>query len=139
VRLFWWASDYGSNTGRLLGVFVVLSVVFALLYLIPTPAPSWAFWPTFYFDHPFVNSIDSYTNLRPNGIHETLEIDSFWWRFLRAFYFSIVTMTTLGFGDITPHPFSLWGHVLVMAQVFFGYIILAAFVTRMAILFQDVA
>jgi hypothetical protein len=54
---------------------------------------------------------------------------------LRAFYFSVVTMTTLGFGDMRADPNYWQGHVLVMGQVVCGYAILAALVTRLAVLF----
>ncbi len=54
---------------------------------------------------------------------------------LRALYFSIVTMTTLGFGDIYAYPSSLAGHLLLTLQVLLGYVLLAALVTRFAVLF----
>jgi len=55
--------------------------------------------------------------------------------FLHAFYFSVVTMTTLGFGDIHANPDSWAGQLLLMLQVLLGYILLAALVTRFAVLF----
>lgn len=55
---------------------------------------------------------------------------------LRAFYFSVVTMTTLGFGDIHACPTSIAGHVLLIVQVFFGYVLLGALVTRLAVMFE---
>ncbi len=42
--------------------------------------------------------------------------------FLSPLYFSVVTLTTLGFGDVV--PISATGQVLVMLEVFFGYIML---------------
>ena len=54
---------------------------------------------------------------------------------VRALYFSIVTMTTLGFGDMYAHPESLVGHVLLTIQVILGYVLLGALVTRLNILF----
>lgn len=57
----------------------------------------------------------------------------------RAVYFSIVTMTTLGFGDMyaNAHSFlrGLFGHALLALQVILGYVLLAALVTRFAVLF----
>ena len=44
-------------------------------------------------------------------------------------------MTTLGFGDIYAHPTSFWGHLLLTLQVLLGYVLLAALVTRFAVLF----
>jgi len=46
--------------------------------------------------------------------------------FWHALYFSVVTMTTLGFGDIHANPDSWVGQTLLMIQVLLGYILLAA-------------
>ena len=54
----------------------------------------------------------------------------------RAVYFSIVTMTTLGFGDMHANCQSLLGHVLLTLQVLLGYVLLGALVTRFAVLFM---
>ena len=54
---------------------------------------------------------------------------------LRALYFSVVTMTTLGFGDIYVSPTCFLTHFLVILQVLIGYILLAAIMTRFAIFF----
>ena len=63
-----------------------------------------------------------------------------WWLVpLRSIYFSIVTMTTLGFGDMYANTKSyLWGwagHLLLIVQVILGYVLLGALVTRFAVLF----
>jgi hypothetical protein len=47
--------------------------------------------------------------------------------FLQCFYFSVVTFTTLGFGDA--HPISEYGMLLVMIEVVLGYIALGLFIT----------
>ena len=52
-----------------------------------------------------------------------------------AVYFSIVTMTTLGFGDVYPAPQSALGQILLSVQVILGYMLLGALVTRFAVLF----
>ena len=52
-----------------------------------------------------------------------------------ALYFSVVTMTTLGFGDIAANPDSWDGQALLMFQVILGYVLLGALVTRFAVLF----
>ena len=57
--------------------------------------------------------------------------------FVHALYFSVVTMTTLGFGDIAANPDSWQGQVLLMVQVIFGYVLLGALVTRFAVLFTS--
>ncbi len=55
--------------------------------------------------------------------------------FVHALYFSVVTMTTLGFGDIAANPDSWYGQVTLMIQVILGYVLLGALVTRFAVLF----
>jgi hypothetical protein len=59
------------------------------------------------------------------------DIRGFW----HALYFSVVTMTTLGFGDIAANPDSWGGQTLLMLQVILGYVLLGALVTRFAVLF----
>ena len=54
---------------------------------------------------------------------------------LRPIYFSVVTMTTLGFGDMYANAQSIWGHLLLTIQVILGYVLLGALVTRFAVLF----
>ncbi len=56
--------------------------------------------------------------------------------FWHAVYFSVVTMTTLGFGDIHASRASHLGQFLLMLQVILGYVLLGALVCRLAILFQ---
>jgi len=62
---------------------------------------------------------------------EVGDIRGFW----HALYFSVVTMTTLGFGDIAANPDSWGGQTLLMLQVILGYVLLGALVTRFAVLF----
>ncbi len=59
------------------------------------------------------------------------DIRGFW----HALYFSVVTMTTLGFGDIAANPDSWCGQTLLMLQVILGYVLLGALITRFAVLF----
>ena len=56
--------------------------------------------------------------------------------FVRVLYFSVVTMTTLGFGDMYAEPGSIFGHILLIFQVLLGYVLLGALITRFAILFS---
>jgi hypothetical protein len=105
IRLFWSFSDYGLRTWRIILWFFGLAFVFALVY--------WG-WPSTVMVNCKVSDIRG---------------------FLHAFYFSVVTMTTLGFGDIAANPDSLLGQTLLMFQVLLGYVLLAALVTRFAVLF----
>ncbi len=50
--------------------------------------------------------------------------------FVEALYFSVVTMTTLGFGDISPK--TVIGQVLVTLQVFLGVMLLGLFLNALS-------
>ncbi len=115
VRLFWWMSDYGRSTGRVMLTFLTLALGFAAVYYICGVL------------HP----PGIVTNLfeGPEGPVPT------WLVPIRVLYFSVVTMTTLGFGDMYANCQSLLGHLLLTLQVLLGYVLLGAIVTRLAILF----
>jgi hypothetical protein len=80
----------------------------------------------------------------PPGIVSNLivqpEVEEAAWHYfgralIRPVYFSVVTMTTLGFGDMYANKESIAGHVLLILQVILGYVLLGALVTRFAVLF----
>ena len=116
VKLFWWISDYGLSTKRIIFTFFGLAFIFANIYY------HWG-------------------RIAPPGIVENLFVDRNgievqpWLVPLRTLYFSIVTMTTLGFGDMYANAQSIWGHILLSFQVILGYVLLGALVTRFAVLF----
>jgi hypothetical protein len=119
VRAFWAISDYGMSTGRVVGVFFLLALLFAAVYM------NWGYW-------------------RPPGIVSNLEVQpevgEAGWHYclrgvVRPVYFSIVTMTTLGFGDMYANKGSIAGHVILAVQVILGYVLLGALITRFAVLF----
>jgi len=116
IRAFWWMSDYGLSTGRIILTFFALALIFANIYY------HWG-------------------RIAPPGIVENLFVDRNgvpveWWLVpLRTLYFSIVTMTTLGFGDMYANSHSVFGHILLSIQVILGYVLLGALVTRFAVLF----
>ena len=105
VRLFWLLSDYGRSTIRILAAFLGLAIAFAVAY--------WA---------------------KPDCVMVNGQVGGLV-SFLHGLYFSVVTMTTLGFGDIAANPSSSCGQVLLMLQVFCGYFVLGAIITRLSILF----
>lgn len=107
--LFWWVSDYGRSTWRIIFSFLALAFAFALAYFVC-----------------------------PHLV-ENLAAPSVSWpvRLVRSVYFSVVTMTTLGFGDMYAAAHSIPGYVLLMLHVVLGYVLLAALVTRVAILFTS--
>lgn len=116
VKPFWWTSDYGLSTGRIIFTFFGLALIFANIYL------HWG-------------------RIAPPGIVKYLFVDRSGVEVqpclvpLRTLYFSIVTMTTLGFGDMYANAHSIWGHILLGVQVILGYVLLGALVTRFAVLF----
>jgi uncharacterized protein YjbI with pentapeptide repeats len=57
--------------------------------------------------------------------------------FIKSLYFSIITMTTLGFGDMSANPQSEISQIIVMFHVIIGYVILGALITRLSILFNS--
>ena len=58
----------------------------------------------------------------------------------RSMYFSIVTMTTLGFGDMhaikSSTIWALFGYLFLSLQVIIGYVLLGALITRLGVLFS---
>ena len=108
VKLFWSISNYGISTLRIAIWFFGLAIAFALVY---------------YFVPGLINDL-----------HGTGK----WYSDLvRACYFSVVTMTTLGFGDMFANKQSMTGHILLIVQVIWGYVLLGALVTRLAVLFTS--
>ena len=105
VWLFWLISDYGLRTWRIIVTFFGLATAFGVVYWL---CPSCVI-----------------------VMGDVGDIRGFW----HALYFSVVTMTTLGFGDIAANPDSWVGQTLLMLQVILGYILLGALVTRFAVLF----
>lgn len=138
VRRFWRASDYGLSTPTILRSFFFLAMVFAMVYY------AWG-------------AVDYYL-LRigddPGIVKNLFIVDgdkhSVAWceAPVRAVYFSVVTMTTLGFGDmyskatadLQSDPYGVFrcgvGHLLLMIQVLLGYVLLGVLVTRFAVLFS---
>jgi hypothetical protein len=119
VQAFWAMSDYGRSTLRVIGVFLILALLFAAVYM------SWAYWspPGIVYDlsvAPIAGEVAWHYGLRVA---------------IRTIYFSVVTMTTLGFGDMYANKESIAGHVLLILQVILGYVLLGALVTRFAVLF----
>lgn len=108
VRGFWWSTAYGTSTQRLLTICLLICAVFAALY----------------YSFPWLtNDAVLQSSAQP--------VD----RAVRALYFSVVTITTVGFGDVAANPRSLLGHVVVTLHVISGYTILTSLIVRMGILF----
>ncbi|RQV03376.1 hypothetical protein DF039_35220 [Burkholderia cenocepacia] len=56
---------------------------------------------------------------------------------VQSLYFSVVTMTTLGYGDIAANKSNWLSQALVITHVLFGYIILGALLTVLSNLFNS--
>ncbi|THB72737.1 MAG: hypothetical protein D6B28_04990 [Gammaproteobacteria bacterium] len=115
VQPFWMMSDYGFSTSRLIKSFFLFAFLFALIY--------------------YVAGIISYPGIIDNLFIVNGEALDARIVPLRAIYFSIVTMTTLGFGDLHATATSAAGHLLLIIQVLVGYMLLGALITRLAIMF----
>lgn len=116
VWLFWQFSDYGTSTRRLITCFFGFAAIFAAILCCQPD---------------LVRNLDTIRTDNETVVLLPAEVR------LRAAYFSVVTMTTLGFGDIHAAPTSPAGHALLMLQVLVGYVLLGALVTRFAIMFQE--
>jgi len=128
VRKFWWISDYGISTKRIIFTFFGLAFVFAIVYY------AWGLIDYLVGNKDYPGIVSNLFVLEDNK-----RAVSGWLVPLRAIYFSIVTMTTLGFGDMYANAHSLFrgiaGHILLALQVILGYVLLGALVTRFAVLF----
>lgn len=115
VWLFWWMSDYGLSTWRIIAAFVGLVVVFSSIYYV-----CGMITPPGIVDYLFVDG---------NGVEVA------WWLVpIRAIHFSVVIMT-VGFTNMHANAHSFWAHILVSLQMILGFVLLGALVTRFAILF----
>ena len=132
-NVFWKATDYGRSTSRIVATFFLTSLAYSFIYLIGImPAPAW--YPEWAICEPLVQHLGSCPS--PTGTIDLTEAPFILWS--RSMYFSIVTMTTLGFGDVTANPVNPWGYLAVGGQVLLGYTVLGCMITRLAILFQSV-
>ncbi len=71
----------------------------------------------------------AYYALGPTAFHVSNE-DGLSWNFFTALYYSVVTFTTLGFGDITPRTPLAAG--IVMTEVVIGYVMLGILISILA-------
>ena len=110
-----------SHCGRSIGLWVAWSFIFVIIFTIAyTPAPGWMpeWWYSFLQEHGavFEQTVSSYKG----------EPLNFW----SCFYFSIVSFTTLGFGDIAAS--NSLARFLVTVQVIFGYVMLGGLISIFA-------
>ncbi len=123
ARPFWWFTDYGTSAKRIISTFSIAAFIFAAVYY------SWGCIDLYLLDNEESPGIVANLFFDENGLISAKYVP------LRAVYFSIVTMTTLGFGDMYAQPNGCAGHILLMAQVILGYILLGALITYFGTLF----
>ena len=122
IQAFWWTSDYGNSTQRILACITGFAFLFAMIYSSSILLDDYIVSPEF----PFVE------------LPTKLVGASIFMRMYSCLYFSCVTMTTLGFGDIHANPLSVTGQALVMLEVLIGYILLGSLITRLSVSFTSV-
>jgi len=103
-NIWWLFADFGRGFLRWALWSILIAVFFALLF------------------HNFFYLVDR-TTFDSKYIHET-------WSGLSFIYYSVVTFTTLGFGDIVPKPGLL--QFLVMLEVILGYVMLGGLISILA-------
>ena len=114
ARLWRWSSDYG----RSLALWASWSILFVFLFAIAYrfPFPSWmSLW--------LVDLTPHFDQITGGYSEKPL---TFW----GCFYFSIVTFTTLGFGDVVANNAA--ARFLVTLEVIFGYVMLGGLISIFA-------
>lgn len=110
AKLWRWSSDYGRSLTLWASWSLFFAFLFALAYM---PLPAWT--PTWMQDW-------------SPRFHQTTGVYSgepltFW----NCFYFSVVTFTTLGFGDVVADNAA--ARLLVTLEVIFGYLMLGGLIS----------
>lgn len=119
AKLWRWTSDYGRSIKRWIGLSIGLILLFTILFT-PCPdwGPNWAPWKL------WSNTIGaSFEQTSKSFENEQIG-------FFDALYFSVVTFTTLGFGDIVAS--NLPARIMVMVEVILGYIMLGGLISILA-------
>lgn len=113
VRLFWMISDYGSKTWPIVGAFILLNVIFTFVYLYLIPVLP-MITPTGLEPTPLLAN----TTGPVMGVMQT-------------------TMILFSITDIATKNISYYTMFFALVHVILGYFILAALVTRFAVMFQN--
>lgn len=112
--LVWrWSSDYGRSLGLWALWSLLIALSFSFVYM---PAPTW-------FPAWLQEAMPQFHQVTVTDANRDL---SFW----KSFYFSIVTFTTLGFGDVVAANTS--ARILVTLEVIFGYVMLGGLISIFA-------
>ncbi len=113
ARIWRWSSDYGRSLALWALWSLLIALSFSLMYM---PAPTW-------FPEGLQEVMPQFHQVTGEKVDEPL---TFW----KSFYFSIVTFTTLGFGDVVADNTS--ARILVTLEVIFGYIMLGGLISIFA-------
>ena len=112
--LVWrWSSDYGRSLALWALWSLLIALSFSLVYM---QAPTW-------FAEWLQEAMPQFHQVTGDQADEPL---TFW----KSFYFSIVTFTTLGFGDVVADNTS--ARILVTLEVIFGYVMLGGLISIFA-------
>lgn len=117
-----------SKCGQSLARWAIISLLIALLFgaiYADYPCPSWLQWMNLGNWMEKVNPIMAIDQTKAQGLGIIRKATWF-----TPYYFSIVTFTTLGFGDVT--PVNLWGEIWLAIEVILGYIMLGGLISIFA-------
>ncbi len=115
-----WIWFYGRSPALFAIQIVIWALIFGFAYADHT-FPEW--FPAPVVD--FLSGIDPKLGEVHKGILDGYTSDGF-----IPYYYSVVTMTSLGFGDVV--PLNLAGRVFVVIEAFFGYIYLGLLISVIA-------
>ena len=118
TETFWWLSDYGSKTTRILGAFIGLNLIFTALYLWVVPH-----LPTIR---------QGATPMFAELMYNTSTVDP-----VAALIQS--NMIVFSITDVATSNLDYIPMFLILVHIVLGYVILAALVTRFAIMFQSLS
>ena len=110
IREFWGiTSSYGTSPSRFALVLTMVILIFSLCY------------STTYFSYSNLPHLEIKDASYPNGYCSYLEA------LLNSIYFSVITLTTVGFGDITPYNY--FARLMVPIEALLGVSLFGVFVT----------
>lgn len=118
IETFWWLSDYGSKTTRILLAFLGLNLIFTTLYLWVVP-----YLPTIR---------QGATPMFAELMYNTSTVDP-----VAALIQS--NMIVFSIADVATSNLDYIPMFLILVHIVLGYVILAALVTRFAIMFQSLS
>lgn len=113
IRVFWWLSDYGSSTKRVIGVFFIWNILWAVIYQYFLP----------FLPGPILPGTNTTVLQMPDIITAVLQTN--------LMMFSITDLATEGLD----YP----ALIFVTIHIVIGYFILAALITRLGIMFQNLS